>query len=56
MAIMCDDTPLCRQYTDDIALRYGGATRRAEVDLKRRWLSFESAPAHFIIAIVPPRP
>jgi hypothetical protein len=24
--------------------------------LKRRWLSFESASAHFIIAIVPPRP
>ena len=55
MAIMCDDTPLCRQYTDDVAARYGGASRRAEVTLARDWLGFQSAPARFIIAIVPPR-
>jgi hypothetical protein len=55
MAIMCDDTPLCRQYTDEVAARYGGASRRADVTLARDWLGFKSAPARFIIAIVPPR-
>ncbi len=55
MAIMCDDTPLCRQFTDEVAARYGGATRRADVTLEREWLGFKSAPARFIIAIVPPR-
>jgi 4-amino-4-deoxy-L-arabinose transferase-like glycosyltransferase len=55
MAIMCDDTPLCRQYTDEVAARYSGASRRADVTLERDWLGFKSAPARFIIAIVPPR-
>jgi 4-amino-4-deoxy-L-arabinose transferase-like glycosyltransferase len=55
MGIMCEDTPLCRHFTDDVAARYGGAARRAEVTLTRRWFGFESAPARFIIAIVPPR-
>jgi 4-amino-4-deoxy-L-arabinose transferase-like glycosyltransferase len=55
MAIMCEDTPLCRQYTDEVAARYGGAARRADVTLARRWLGFENTPARFIIVIVPPR-
>jgi 4-amino-4-deoxy-L-arabinose transferase-like glycosyltransferase len=55
MAIMCDDTWLCRHFTDEVAARHGGASRRAEVTLTRRWLGFEGAPARFIIAIVPPR-
>jgi 4-amino-4-deoxy-L-arabinose transferase-like glycosyltransferase len=55
MAIMCDDTWLCRRYTDEIAARYGGASHQAEVTLSRRWLGFQGPPARFIIAIVPPR-
>jgi len=55
MAIMCDDTWLCRHYTDEVAARYGGAKHQAEVTLARRWLGLEGPPAKFIIAIVPPR-
>ena len=55
MAIMCEDTPLCRHYTDEVAARYGGASRRADVTLARDWLGFKNEPARFIIAIVPPR-
>jgi len=55
MAIMCDDTWLCRHYTDEIAARYGGAAHQEEVTLARRWFGFEGPPAKFIIAIVPPR-
>ena len=55
MAIMCNDTWLCRHFTNEVAARYGGASHQAEVILVRRWLGFESAPARFIIAIVPPR-
>jgi 4-amino-4-deoxy-L-arabinose transferase-like glycosyltransferase len=55
MAIMCTDVPLCRQYMNEVAARYGGASHQAEVTLSRRWLGFESAPARFTIAIVPPR-
>jgi len=55
MAIMCTDVPLCRQYMNEVAARYGGASHQAEVTLTRRWLGFESAPARFVIAIVPPR-
>jgi 4-amino-4-deoxy-L-arabinose transferase-like glycosyltransferase len=55
MAIMCNDTWLCRHFTDEVATRYGGAKHRAEVDLARRWLGFAGPSARFIIAIVPPR-
>jgi hypothetical protein len=55
MAIMCTDVPLCLQYMDEVAARYGGASHKAEVTLTRRWLGFESAPKRFHIAIVPPR-
>jgi len=55
MAIMCTDLPLCRQYSDEFAARYGGATHQTEVTLARRWLGFEGPPARFLIAIVPPR-
>jgi 4-amino-4-deoxy-L-arabinose transferase-like glycosyltransferase len=55
MAIMCEDTPICHHFTDEVAARYGGASRRADVTLARDWLGFSSAPARFIIVIVPPR-
>ena len=55
VAILCTDVPLCRQYSDALAARHGGASHQAEVTLTRRWLGFEGAPARFTIAIVPPR-
>jgi 4-amino-4-deoxy-L-arabinose transferase-like glycosyltransferase len=55
MAIMCTDVPLCRQYLNEFAARYGGASHQADVSLTRRWLGFEGAPRRFLIAIVPPR-
>jgi len=55
MAIMCTDVPLCLQFMDEVAARHGGATHKADVTLVRRWLGFESPPARFHIAIVPPR-
>lgn len=55
MAIMCTDVPLCLQYMNEVAARHGGASHKAEVTLRRRWLGFEGAPARFHIAIVPPR-
>lgn len=54
MAILCDDASLCLQFMDAVAARYGGG-RRADVTLERRWLGMTSAPARFIITIVPPR-
>lgn len=55
MAIVCTDVPLCLQYMNEVAARYGGASHQADVTLTRRWLGFESPPARFHIAIVPPR-
>ena len=55
IAIMCTDVPLCLQYMNEVAGRFGGASHQAEVTLTRRWLGFEGPPARFHIAIVPPR-
>ena len=54
MAIMCEDFPLCLQFMEHVAAPFGGG-RRAEVTLRRHWLSFESAPKRFVIMIVPPQ-
>ncbi|MGB9366795.1 MAG: glycosyltransferase family 39 protein [Xanthobacteraceae bacterium] len=54
MAIMCQDTWLCRHFTNEVAARHGGASHQADVTLARRWLGFEGPPARFLIAIVPP--
>jgi 4-amino-4-deoxy-L-arabinose transferase-like glycosyltransferase len=55
VAILCTDVPLCLQYSDELAARHGGASHKADVTLRRRWLGFEGPPARFHIAIVPPR-
>ena len=55
IAIMCTDVPLCLQYMNEVAGRFGGASHKAEVTLTRRWLGFEGPPARFHIAILPPR-
>ena len=54
MAILCEDTPLCLHYMEQVAAPFGGG-RRADVTLARHWLTFESAPKHFVILIVPPK-
>ena len=55
VAILCQDIPLCIQYMDETARQLGGAARRIDVTLERRWLGFTSAPKRFLITIVPPR-
>jgi len=54
MAIVCWDDPLCLQYMDVVAARFGGG-RRAEATLQRHWLGFAGEPRRFILTIVPPR-
>jgi 4-amino-4-deoxy-L-arabinose transferase-like glycosyltransferase len=54
MAILCNDAPLCLQYMNDVAARFGGG-RRVDVTATRSWLGFSSEPARFVITIVPPR-
>ncbi len=55
MAILCPaDFAHCLQVMANYQAAYGG--RRAELTLARRWLWFESAPARFVVATIPPRP
>jgi 4-amino-4-deoxy-L-arabinose transferase-like glycosyltransferase len=55
MAILCPaDFDHCLQVMGNYQAAYGG--RRADVTLTRSWLSFESAPARFVVATIPPRP
>ena len=54
MAIMCEaGEPYCAQAMNQYAAQ---GVRRTEITVMRHWLGFESAPARFVIAIVPPRP